>query len=221
MPDSVAIVSGGLDSVTLLHWMVKVKNKLPVVVSFKYGQRHEKELYFARYHAELLNLPYVLLDLSPISAAFASSALVTRSIAIPTAEAVKNDPQPVTYVPNRNMTFIALAAAYAETAGISEIYYGAQRADMYDYWDTTEEFLEAINTVLRLSRRRHVTVQAPFITCTKADLLEIGSALGIDYAQTWSCYQGDELACGRCPTCVERLHAFAMIGASDPLKYQV
>ena len=145
---------------------------------------------------------------------------MTRSIDIPTAEAVKDDPQPVTYVPNRNMTFIALAAAYAETAGISEIYYGAQRADMYDYWDTTEAFLDAINTVLRLSRRRHVTVEAPFITCTKADLLEIGSALGIDYGQTWSCYQGGDLACGKCPTCAERLHAFEMIGSTDPLKYQ-
>lgn len=220
MRDSIAIISGGLDSVTLLHWMVKVKGKHPLILSYRYGQRNEKELQFAKQHAELLKLRHVVLDLEPLSAAFAASALVSRDVPMPTAESIKNDPQPSTYVPNRNMTFISLAAAYAETIGCREIYYGAQRADMNDYWDMSEEFLAAINTVLRLSRRHHVTVEAPFITCTKADLIEIGSALGVNFAHTWSCYLGEDLACGQCPSCAERLRAFALNGTTDPLPYK-
>lgn len=221
MSETVAIVSGGLDSVTLLHWMVKVRQMKPVVITYKYGQRHEREIEYARYHADLLGLKHVVLDMTALSTVFSSSALVTRSLDVPSAQAIHNDPQPATYVPNRNMTFISLAAAYAESVGRREVYFGAQRADMNDYWDMTEDFLEAMNTVLRLSRRRHIVVDAPFIKYTKADLIEMGNALGVDFAKTWSCYLGGEIACGECPSCAERLHAFRVVGIQDPIPYRV
>lgn len=133
--------------------------------------------------------------------------------------AVTGDPQPITYVPNRNMIFLALAAAFAESLGADAVFYGAQRHDLYGYWDTTPDFLERLNHVYALNRKTPVHIRAPFVHHSKADLLRIGLDLGVDYGQTWSCYRGETLACGRCPTCAERLQAFAEVGVPDPLEY--
>lgn len=220
MSDSVAIVSGGMDSVTLLHFLVKEEKRDPAVIAFVYGQKHDKEVAFAKSHAELLGCKNPLvLDLSLLQPIFASSALVSQELTVPDVEDVKGDPQPITYVPNRNMIFLALAAAYAETNGVSDIYYGAQRHDLYGYWDTTPQFLAQLNEVYRLNRKTPIQIRAPFVDYSKTDILRKGLALGIDYGTTWSCYEGREVACGRCPTCAERLQAFADLNLSDPLPY--
>jgi 7-cyano-7-deazaguanine synthase len=161
-----------------------------------------------------------LLDLSSLRPLFSVSALVSEKLAVPTAAAVESDPQPSTYVPNRNMIFLALAAAYAESHGVDDIFYGAQRHDLYGYWDTTPQFLERLNQVYQLNRKTPVQIQAPFVQYSKADILRLGLELGVDYGRTWSCYEGREVACGRCPTCAERLAAFAEAGVQDPLLYQ-
>lgn len=142
MPDSVVIVSGGMDSVTLLHYLVKKENLNPAVISFLYGQKHSKEIAYARENAALLGCKdHAIVDLSSMKMIFASSALVSEAITIPEVVEVMGDPQPPTYVPNRNMIFLALAAAYAETLGVGDIYYGAQRHDIYcvsaDTWVDT------------------------------------------------------------------------------------
>jgi len=220
MIDCVAIVSGGMDSVTLLHVLVKKDHRHPAVISFKYGQKHDKEIGYARHNAQLLGCEdHLVLDLSYLKSLFATSALVGGEVAIPTIDAVRGDPQPATYVPNRNMIFLALAAAYAESHGVTEVFYGAQQHDMYGYWDTTPEFLAQVNQVYGLNRKSAVRIEAPFVATSKADILRAGLALGVDYAQTWSCYQGQEKACGQCPTCAERLEAFQQIGVTDPLPY--
>lgn len=218
-PDCVTIVSGGMDSVTLLHYLVKTEGKRPVVIGFQYGQKHARELACAAAHASSLGCEQHVFDLTPFGAIFAASALVTADQPIPTIEAVEGDPQPPTYVPNRNMIFLALAAAYAESRGVADIYYGAQRHDRYGYWDTTVMFLERLNEVYRLNRKTPIQIRAPFVAMSKAELLRIGLALGVDYGQTWSCYAGQEKACGRCPTCAERLAAFREVGIPDPLPY--
>ena len=220
MPDSVAIVSGGMDSVTLLHYLVKTEKRQPAVITFIYGQKHDKEVQCAQYHARQLNCPaHLVLDLAQLSPLFAGSALINGGQAIPTAQEVAGDPQPATYVPNRNMIFLALAAAYAESHDVSDVFYGAQQHDLYGYWDTTPEFLARLNQVYQLNRKTPLRIQAPFVQYSKTDILRTGRDLNIDYAQTWSCYAGQALACGRCPTCAERLAAFANLGLTDPLPY--
>lgn len=222
MVDSVAIVSGGMDSVTLLHYLVKQEKCQPAVITFLYGQKHDKEVSFARENAKQLGCDqHLILDLSTLQPLFANSALVNEGTAVPDVVEVMGDPQPATYVPNRNMIFLALAAAYAETNNVSEIYYGAQRHDIYGYWDTTPQFLESLNGVYQLNRKTPIEIKAPFVNFSKTDLLRIGLELDVDYGQTWSCYEGQDLACGRCPTCAERLQAFAELGLQDPLPYAV
>ncbi len=221
MPDSVAIVSGGMDSVTMLHQLVKIERLQPAVITFIYGQKHDKEIAYAEAQTALLGLgDHLILDLALLRPLFAGSALVSEDVAVPEMTAVLGDPQPPTYVPNRNMIFLALAAAYAETNGVSDIYYGAQSHDMYGYWDTTPEFLARLNEVYGLNRQTAVRIKAPLVNHSKTDILRLGLELEVDYAQTWSCYEGQESACGRCPTCAERMQAFANLGLVDPLPYE-
>ncbi|MEM7032601.1 MAG: 7-cyano-7-deazaguanine synthase QueC [Chloroflexota bacterium] len=221
MSEAIAIVSGGLDSVTLLHYICKIEKKIPTVLTFGYGQKHTKEITFARYHADLLGCDdYQYVDLSFLTAAFGGSALVGEEVDIPEVVTVMGDPQPPTYVPNRNMIFLAIGAAYAESRDVTDIYYGAQRHDMYGYWDTTPQFLEAMNQTFNLNRKSAIQIKAPFVTYTKSDIIRLGLELDVDYATTWSCYQGAELACGVCPTCAERLKGFEEVGVSDPVAYQ-
>ena len=218
--DCVAIISGGLDSVTLLHDLVKNKQRNPLVLSFRYGQKHFRELACARAQAKQLGCTrHRIVDLSLIADFFSTSALIGPQVAIPTSAQVLGDNQPPTYVPNRNMIFLSLAVALAESIGVNDVYYGAQQVDTYGYWDTTQEFVSGINNVLGLNRRSPVQIRAPFLEKRKAAIVRLGISLGVDYANTWSCYQGGKTACGRCPACAERLAAFEEIGRKDPLPY--
>lgn len=222
MPDCVAIVSGGMDSVTLLHELVKRQGRQPAVISFLYGQKHSREIDCATANVALLGLEqHTVVDLAPMRNIFGASALVDEAVDIPDIDDVMGDPQPPTYVPNRNMIFLALAVAYAESLNVNTVYYGAQRHDVYGYWDTTPDFLARLNQVYALNRKSAVRIEAPFVQHSKADILRAGLELEVDYAQTWSCYTGAEAACGRCPTCAERLKAFDEIGMADPLPYVI
>ena len=221
MIDCVAIVSGGMDSVTLLHSLVKQQKRNPAILTFIYGQKHDKEIAYAKMQAEELGCTeHLVLDLSLLQPLFASSALVSSDLSIPNIDSVQGDSQPATYVPNRNMIFLALAAAYAETNNVSDIFYGAQSQDMYGYWDTTPEFLDSLNNVYQLNRKTPVKIGAPLVNHSKTDILRLGLDLGIDFGKTWSCYEGQELACGVCPTCAERLAAYANLNLTDPVPYQ-
>ncbi|MDQ7089761.1 MAG: 7-cyano-7-deazaguanine synthase QueC [Methylococcales bacterium] len=218
--DAVAIISGGMDSITLLHNLVKNKKLTVAPITFIYGQKHNKEVEYAKEQALLLGCTqHLVLDLLLLQPLFAKSALIAEEIDIPDAIEVMGDPQPPTYVPNRNMIFLALAAAYAETCDVSDVYYGAQRHDIYGYWDTTPQFLERLNQVYALNRKTPIQIKAPYIDYSKTDILKQGLELEVDYSKTWSCYKGGELSCGRCPTCAERLKAFADLNISDPLVY--
>jgi len=210
-----------MDSVTLLYYLVKVKQRQPAVISFKYGQKHVKEVALASEHVRLLGLTdHLVCDLSPMRELFKTSALVSSDLHVPTIEQVQGDSQPITYVPNRNMIFLSLAAAYAESHDANEVFYGAQRHDLYGYWDTTLDFLERLNHVYNLNRKTPIRIEAPFVTYSKGDILRQGFAIGVDYGKTWSCYEGSTTACGICPTCAERLAAFQEIGVPDPIPYQ-
>jgi 7-cyano-7-deazaguanine synthase len=221
MRDCIAVVSGGMDSITLLYYLAKRKRRLPALLTFIYGQKHSKEIECARYHAQrLMCRDHRVIDLSLLAPAFASSSLVGSDLPIPDAATTRDDPQPSTYVPNRNMVFLSIAVAYAETRGLHEVYYGAQRHDQPGYWDASVEFVEKMNAVLRLNRKQPIQIIAPFASISKADIVRLGFELGVDFGRTWSCFGGQEIACGRCAACVERLQAFEEMGLQDSLSYQ-
>ncbi|MCC6751164.1 MAG: 7-cyano-7-deazaguanine synthase QueC [Deltaproteobacteria bacterium] len=217
MIPAVVLLSGGLDSTTLLHYVARRLERQVTPLAFDYGQRHRRELSCAEAQSAALGLPLRRLDISALVQLFASSALVDPQAAVPDGLSVLGDPQPKTYVPNRNTILLALAAAQAETLGAAELYYGAQRHDVYGYWDTTAEFVERLNAVFALNRKQPVQVLAPLIDRNKTEILRLALELGVDLAQTWSCYQGDAAPCGRCLTCAERRKAFADLGLADPL----
>jgi 7-cyano-7-deazaguanine synthase len=222
MDSAVILLSGGLDSTTLLHWVAeKLRGKPLYACSFHYGQKHSRELDVAQWQARAAGVrEHRMVDLSVMSGLIAgASALTDAAVPVPDLEQLTPEQrsQPPTYVPNRNMVLLAVAAAFAEARGVRDVFYGAHAQDRYGYWDCTVDFLHRINDVLCLNRRSAVTVRAPLVDLTKAEVLKIGLSLGVDYARTWSCYRGGERPCGRCPTCVERATAFRECGSIDPL----
>ncbi len=222
MKKAVILLSGGMDSSTLLHYAKQTLGVTTIrALSFDYGQKHSRELDMARWQAVALGIEeHTVLDASFLKGLFAGgSALTDDAIPVPELKMLSPDElsQPPTYVPNRNMILLAIAAAHAEATGVADILYGAQAQDEYGYWDCTTDFLTRLNTTLSLNRKTPVTVHAPFIAMKKADILKQGLKLGVDYAHTWSCYCGASKPCGKCPTCVERTAAFAAVGLPDPL----
>ncbi len=214
---AVVLLSGGLDSSVLLHYVGVRLRETPVhALSVLYGQRHAKELECARIQARRAGVAsHEIADLSCLRPLLApGSALIQGGAAVPDLDALAPEQreQPPTYVPNRNMMLLSVAAAVAEARGLSRVYYGAQAQDEYGYWDCTRPFVEGVNGVLRLNRRNGVEIRTPFLDFSKAAIVRLGLDLGVDLAQTWSCYRGGDTPCGSCPTCVERRKAFEQCG---------
>lgn len=222
---AVVLLSGGLDSTTMLYYLVRrLRHTAVFALSFNYGQRHARELECAAWHArELGATEHRTLDIAFLGDLVKEgTSLIDGGRDIPDLVDVPPEArdQPPTYVPNRNMMLLAMAAAYGEAKGAHDVYYGAQAQDAYGYWDCTHAFLSRINDVLALNRRQPVRVHAPFLEMRKSSILRLGLELGVDFSRTWSCYRGGTLACGTCPTCVERLRAFRALEVHDPLHYQ-
>jgi 7-cyano-7-deazaguanine synthase len=218
---AVVLLSGGVDSSVLIHYVARSLGHAPVhALSFNYGQRHGRELLCAQAQASAAGAAHRVIDLSFLGPLLAAgSSLIAGGAAVPDLKDLREEElaQPPTYVPNRNMMLLSMAAAYAEANGIQAVYYGAQAQDEYGYWDCTQEFLSRLNHVLALNRKEAVTIHAPFVNKSKAETVQLGIDLGVDFAQTWSCYRGEEKPCGTCPTCVERKNAFTACGVGDPV----
>lgn len=212
---SIVVVSGGMDSAAALWWAIDSGRVVPEVVSFDYGQRHRRELQSAAELASSVRLPHLVVDV-PLGALAPSSAL-TGDIDVPHGH-YSADTMTATVVPNRNMTFIALAAARAAQLGCEEVVVGVHAGDHPIYPDCRPEFIDAVSQATELAVG--VTVNAPFVHMTKADIAKAGDVLGVPWAETWSCYEGGTVHCGRCGTCVERAEAFAEAGVDDPTAYQ-
>jgi len=221
---ALVLLSGGMDSTTLLHHVVRDLDYSGVLtLAYDYGQRHRRELECAAWQANAAGAEsHCVVDMSFAGEMLkGATTLVSEGAAVPDLDSLTAGQldQPPTYVPNRNMMLLSIGASYAEGQGIEDVYYGAQAVDEYGYWDCTREFVERLNGVLALNRRDAVRIQAPFLDKKKDGILEIGKRLGVDYGHTWSCYRGGEKACGTCPTCRERLAAFEQAGMADPLAY--
>jgi 7-cyano-7-deazaguanine synthase len=214
----IVIVSGGLDSVTLLYYLKQKLHKKVIAISYLYGQKHCAEIEFAKYHAGLLEVDHQVINLADIFQTIAHSSALLGGMPVPTLSDVVGDPQPITYVPFRNMLMLAVAASVAEGIGANRIYYGAQKHDEYSgYWDTTQKFVSDMQTVFNNNRKHKITIEAPFINKSKSDLVLMGTKLGIDYTQTLTCHDGTN--CGECPTCADRIQAFRRAGIEDPITY--
>ena len=214
---TVVIYSGGMDSFTVLHRAIREGLNIHAL-SFDYGQRHRRELDTARQVCESLGIPHQVVDIRAIHGMIDNSALTNSAIDMPTGD-YDADNLSATVVPNRNMILLSLAIAKAVNIGAGRVDYGAHGGDHVLYPDCRPEFVEAMNHVAGIANFEPVTLHAPYLASTKADILREGLAMGLDYRHTWTCYQGRELACGVCGSCRERLEAFAANGVTDPLAY--
>ncbi len=212
---AVLILSGGVDSTTLLYEMIKEGYEVQAL-TFNYAQRHKKEIDCARKIAVLLGVSHRVVDLCCLASLLGDSALLGGT-EVPschyTEEAARQ-----TIVPNRNMIMLAIATGYAEAHEIPQVFYAAHKNDSAIYPDCREEFVNAMKPAIRLATAWHpVELRAPFVNLTKAEIVKIGLELKVPYEQTWSCYKGEETPCRSCPTCIEREEAFELNGAVDPL----
>lgn len=222
---AVVLHSGGIDSTTTLA--VAIRDGFdPCAMSFNYGQRHIRELLAASRVCEAMGVKHrieVTIDLRQ----FGGSAL-TDNIEVPKDRSVEeiSGGIPVTYVPARNTIFLSYALGWAEVLGAHDIYIGVNAIDYSGYPDCRPEFIEAFERMANLAtkagvEKHHITIHAPLIDMTKAEIIKTGVDLGVDYSLTLSCYEPTQegLACGRCDSCVLRLKGFSQAGLHDPIKY--
>ncbi|MGB0937988.1 MAG: 7-cyano-7-deazaguanine synthase QueC [Colwellia sp.] len=213
----VVIYSGGMDSFTVLNRALK-DGKTVYALSFDYGQRHVKELLCAAKVCKDLNIPHKVIDISAINQLLAGSSL-TDDIAIPEGEyEVAN--MKSTVVPNRNMILLSLAVGYAVSVGASQVYYGAHAGDHNIYPDCRPEFVQKMNDVCQIANYESIEIFSPYLNVSKTAILTDGISMGLDYSDTWTCYNGRDKACGKCGACQERLQAFSENGQTDPIVYE-
>ena len=226
MRKAVILLSGGLDSTTVLAH-AKSEGFEPFALSFRYGQRHVVELEAAKRVAEAQGVAgHVVCDID--LRVFGGSAL-TSDVDVPKHESVETVEEsiPVTYVPARNTVFLSFALAYAEVIDATDIFIGVNALDYSGYPDCRPEYIAAYENMANLATRAGVeggrmTIHTPLIDKTKAQIVEMGLALGVDYGLTSSCYDPDAegRSCGHCDSCLLRLKGFAEAGAEDPIRYQ-
>ena len=219
---AVILVSGGLDSTTVLS-MASDQGYERYTLSFDYGQRHRSELVAAQrvsQSAAVTEHKVVKFDLGAIG----GSALTDTAIDVPEHETAGI---PVTYVPARNTVFLSIALGWAEVLGASDIFLGVNAVDYSGYPDCRPEYIKAFESLANLATKAAVeghklNIHAPLINMTKAEIVQAGIALGVDYSQTVSCYQAslEGLACGKCDSCRLRAQGFIEAGLKDPTRYQ-
>jgi len=215
---TLVVCSGGLDSVTLAYKVAK-EATLIGLISFDYGQRHTVELDFARLAGERLNVPVHVIDISAVGKLLNGSAL-TDDVDVPDGHYAE-DSMKVTVVPNRNAMMLAIAFSVAAGQGAEAVAAAMHGGDHFIYPDCRPAFINAFAAMEKLSLDGDPDIQlyTPFVDQTKGDIAAEGLRLNVPFAETWSCYKGGAIHCGRCGTCVERREAFHLAGAPDPTEY--
>ena len=214
---TLVLLSGGMDSVTAFHW-ARQQHEVVGAVSFDYGAKHNhKELPFAAWHAAQCGVRHDIIDLGFMNQLFASNLLKSGG-EVPeghyTGENMKQ-----TVVPFRNGIMLAIACGIAESREAQSLVIAAHAGDHAIYPDCRESFMQGMSAAMREGTYAQVELLRPFIDLDKGGIAKLGSSLGVDYRQTWSCYKGGDVHCGRCGTCVERIEAFQLAGLKDPTIY--
>lgn len=216
MKDSVIIVSGGMDSITLLY---DLKDRIALGISFDYGSNHNaREIPFAKMHCERLGIRHITISLDFIHQYFKSS-LLEGAEAIPDGH-YEDENMKSTVVPFRNGIMLAIAAGIAESNGLAHVMIANHGGDHAIYPDCRPDFINAMSSATKAGSYNGVTVIAPYTDISKTDIALKGKELGIDYTETWSCYKGGEKHCGKCGTCVERKEALHNAGIEDLTEYE-
>ena len=215
MKDSIIIVSGGMDSITMLY---EYKNEIALAVTFDYGSNHAaKEIPFAKYHCEQLGIAHLIIPLSFMRDYFTSS-LLEGSEAIPEGH-YEMENMKSTVVPFRNGIMLAIACGLAESRNLHKVMIANHGGDHAIYPDCRGTFINAMSEAMAYGTYEHIKINAPYTGLNKSDIARRGAELGIDYSQTWSCYKGGEKHCGKCGTCIERQEAFRDAGIEDLTEY--
>lgn len=202
---TILIYSGGLDSTTLLYKLLKNGDEVRCI-SFDYGQRHKKELQYARRVCTRLNVPHTVLDVTSAAELMTGSALTSKNIPVPEGN-YQDKTMRSTVVPSRNMIFISIAVAYAVSVGASRVAIGVHAGDHAIYPDCRPVFIKAMRAAARIANYQKIELLAPFLFKTKRDIAQLGKRLGVPFELTWTCYKGLVRACGKCGACVERHEA--------------
>lgn len=215
MKDSLIILSGGMDSVTMLHDFCK---DIALAVTFDYGSNHNKrEAACAAYHCQLLGIKHILIPLDFMGKYFKSS-LLEGAEAIPEGHYASENMKS-TVVPFRNGIMLAIACGIAESNGLKHVMMSNHSGDHAIYPDCRQEFVDAMTAAMTAGTYEHIDLVAPYTAISKTDIARIGKLLGIDYSTTYSCYKGGEHHCGKCGTCVERKEALRDAGIDDNTIY--
>ncbi len=215
---AVVLVSGGLDSSTLLHHLVY--QKIPCkAMTVDYGQRHKREMYSAAAICENLFIPLTVVRLNELAGFMKGSSQTSPSIPVPEGH-YADETMKVTVVPNRNMVLLSLAAAWAISNKFDTVAYAAHAGDHPIYPDCRPAFIDAMNHALLLCNEPGICLHTPFSVYTKADIVRLGVEIDVPYKLTYSCYKGGIFHCGKCGTCVERREAFQLAGVPDPTEYE-
>ncbi len=221
MKKAIAIVSGGLDSVTLAHLLAAQGYALQIL-AFNYGQKHLKELDFARDCATRLGANFHIVDLTSLTPLIGGNALTDASVTVPHghyAEKTMN----LTVVPNRNAIFLSIAYGVAVAQEAQLVGFGGHSGDHFIYPDCRPDFVHAFEAMQKKAVEGfgdpELKLYTPFLKTDKGGIVAQGAKIGVPFERTWSCYEGASLHCGQCGTCVERKEAFAKANIADPTTY--
>lgn len=217
MRDAIILLSGGVDSTTLL-W--EYASRIALAVSFDYGSKHNKrEIAAAAWHCEKLAIPHLVIPLAFMAEHFKSDLLLSGG-AVPTG-AYNQENMSSTVVPFRNGIMLAIVAGLAESKGLRAVLIANHGGDHFIYPDCRPEFVDTMNQAIKAGTGGQVELLSPYTHLSKTEILQHGAALGVDYAHTYSCYQGGEKHCGVCGTCQERRDSFAEARLEDPTSYEI
>lgn len=222
----VSVLSGGLDSTVVTYMLTHHYGPDAVVaLSFNYGQRHTVELDKAAITCKKLGIGHQVIDIGFFGKVIekVSSLSATGDVVMPTIQEVLGEPQPVSYCPYRNLLLFTIGFGFAESNDAEFVFSGLQAHDSYSYWDTTPEFTKRLNHISDLNRKHAISMIAPFVNFSKQQEILVGNELNIPWEDTWTCYSGEhgDGACGKCPSCSERIMNFAQAGLVDPCQYAV
>lgn len=216
MKDSVIILSGGMDSVTMLY---DYKDHIALAVTFNYGSKHnEREIHFAKMHCERLGIKHIIIPLGFMQEYFKSSLLIGGE-EIPEGN-YNDENMKSTVVPFRNGIMLAIAAGLAESNGLKHVMLANHSGDHAIYPDCRPGFVNAMSSAISNGTYDGIDIFAPYTGITKTDIARRGATLGLDYSETWSCYKGGEKHCGKCGTCTERREALHDAGIKDTTEYE-
>lgn len=216
-PKTLLILSGGMDSTVLLHHLLALGHDVRAL-GINYGQRHAKELSTAYVQCRKANVPFDVAPFGGLGKLLPGSSLTDDRVDVPEGH-YEQESMKATVVPNRNMIMLSIAIGVAVAHKYESVAYAAHAGDHAIYPDCREEFASIMAGAARIANWHSVELIRPFISYTKAHIVKRGAELGVDFTETWSCYKGASLHCGRCGTCIERREAFYLAGVPDPTRY--